>query len=57
MRHEAPEAGPYFLRINMDAGHGGASGRFEGLKEVATEYAFALGAVGKTDTLDLAKGK
>ena len=57
LRHEAPDAGPYFLRINMDAGHGGASGRFEGLKEVATEYAFALGAVGKTDTLDLAKGK
>ena len=53
LRHEAPEAGPYFLRINMDAGHGGASGRFEGLKEVATEYAFALATVGLTDTLDL----
>ena len=55
LRHEAPEAGPYFLRINMDAGHGGASGRFEGLKETATEYAFALAAVGKTDELDLEK--
>lgn len=57
LRHEAPEAGPYFLRINMDAGHGGASGRFEGLKEVATEYAFALAAVGKTDSLDLRQGE
>ncbi len=47
LRHEAPQAGPYFLRINMDAGHGGASGRFEGLKETAIEYAFALAAVGK----------
>lgn len=56
LRHEAPEAGPYFVRINMDAGHGGASGRFEGLKEVAIEYAFALGAVGKTDTLAIARG-
>jgi oligopeptidase B len=53
LRHEAPEAGPYFLRINMDAGHGGASGRFEGLKEVATEYAFALATVGKAGSLDL----
>lgn len=30
------------LDINMDAGHGGASGRFEALKEVAKEYAFLL---------------
>ena len=30
------------LHINMDAGHGGASGRFERLKEVARVFAFAL---------------
>ncbi|XLS27560.1 S9 family peptidase [Flavobacteriaceae bacterium M23B6Z8] len=30
------------FRTNMDAGHGGASGRFEGLKEVAEEYVFLL---------------
>lgn len=30
------------LRTNMDTGHGGASGRFEALKEVAEEYAFLL---------------
>jgi oligopeptidase B len=28
--------------INMDAGHGGASGRFEALKETAMDYAFLL---------------
>ncbi len=55
LRHEAPDAGPYFLRINMEAGHGGASGRFEGLKETAIEYAFALAAVDKTDSLSLNK--
>ena len=49
LRHEAPDAGPYYLRINMEAGHGGASGRFEGLKETALEYAFALNAVGKAE--------
>ncbi|ADX68348.1 S9 family peptidase [Weeksella virosa] len=30
------------LDTNMDTGHGGASGRFESLKEVAFEYAFLL---------------
>lgn len=49
LRHEAPEAGPFYLRINMEAGHGGASGRFEGLKETAIEYAFALRAAGIAD--------
>ena len=53
LRHEAPDAGPYYLRINMEAGHGGASGRFEGLKETALEYAFALAVVGKADGVTL----
>lgn len=30
------------LKTNMDAGHGGASGRFDSLKETAEAYAFAL---------------
>ena len=35
------------LRTNMGAGHGGASGRYDVLREVAEMYAFVLEAVGK----------
>ncbi|WP_306145270.1 S9 family peptidase [Roseibium sp. MMSF_3412] len=35
------------LKTNMDAGHGGASGRFDRLKEVALVQAFALMVAGK----------
>jgi len=37
------------MHTNMDAGHGGASGRFEALKEVAMEYAFLLDLEGITE--------
>jgi oligopeptidase B len=35
------------LKTNMAAGHGGASGRYEALKEVALDYAFALKIAGR----------
>jgi len=34
------------LKTNMDAGHGGASGRFEYHKETALEYSFLLKEAG-----------
>ncbi|MDB5590700.1 S9 family peptidase [Enterovirga sp.] len=37
--------GPVFLRINMEAGHGGAAGRFDRLEEIGLIYAFALRSV------------
>jgi oligopeptidase B len=36
-------ANPLLLHINLEAGHGGKSGRFERLYEVAREYGFLLG--------------
>lgn len=41
--HTTGEA-PILLKINMEAGHGGASGRFDFLKEIALDYAFAIWA-------------
>ena len=37
------------FKTNMGAGHGGASGRFDRLKEVAFVYAFGLKVAGLTD--------
>ena len=39
--------GPVLLRINMEAGHGGAAGRIDRLEAVGLIQAFALLAVGK----------
>jgi len=41
---------PLLFKINLDAGHGGASGRFDRLREVAFEYAFGLAALELADT-------
>jgi len=45
LREETTGEAPILLKINMDAGHGGASGRFDFLKEIALDYAFAVWAV------------
>lgn len=39
--------GPFLCRINMEAGHGGSSGRFERLRETALVQAFALWCVNR----------
>jgi oligopeptidase B len=46
LRATMTAGGPVLLRTNMGAGHGGASGRFNRLDEVAIAYAFALWVVG-----------
>jgi oligopeptidase B len=40
---------PLILKCNMDAGHGGASGRYEALREKAYELAFILNELGIKD--------
>lgn len=45
LREHQTGAAPVLLKINMDAGHAGEAGRYDSLKEVATEYAFAVMAV------------
>ena len=47
LRHLNTSDNLVLLKTNMEAGHGGASGRFEQLKEVALDYAFALKIAGK----------
>ena len=42
LRAQNKNTAQLYLQTNMEAGHGGASGRFEALKEVAAEYAFLL---------------
>ncbi len=37
---------PLLLQVNMDAGHGGSSGRYDYLKEIAFDYAFLLRELG-----------
>jgi len=46
LRELKSDDNPVLLRINMEAGHGGASGRFSRLEEIAYIYAFMLKIIG-----------
>lgn len=43
------DSNPLLLKINMGAGHGGASGRYDYLREIALDYAFLLTQLGICD--------
>ncbi len=47
LRETATGGGPFLLKTNMEAGHAGASGRWDALKETAREYAFVVRVAGK----------
>jgi oligopeptidase B len=46
LRARSPDT-PVLFKINMAAGHGGASGRYDHLREIAFDYAWVLGRLGK----------
>ncbi len=54
---DAATGGPFVLRMNMGAGHGGSAARFERLEERAHLYAFALRAWGIEDAEPVSHGK
>ena len=44
-----PDGRRLLLRTNLDAGHGGASGRYRQYREIALQYAFLLDLAGAAD--------
>jgi oligopeptidase B len=42
---------PLLFKINMAAGHGGSSGRYDALRELSLDYAWVLSVLGRADAL------
>ena len=49
LRATKTDANPLFFKINLKGGHGGSSGRYDRLREIAFRYAFMLDAVGRAE--------
>ncbi|MCK3683428.1 S9 family peptidase [Maribellus sp. YY47] len=49
LRDMKTDDNPLIFHINMDFGHGGASGRFEWIRDVALQYAFIFDQIGITE--------
>lgn len=45
LRHCKTDSNPLLLRTQMSAGHGGASGRYQAMRELAEEYSFLLAVI------------
>jgi oligopeptidase B len=48
LRANKTDQNPLLLKVNMGAGHGGSSGRYDKLREDAWDYAFILTQLGVT---------
>ncbi|MGH7751713.1 MAG: prolyl oligopeptidase family serine peptidase, partial [Gemmatimonadales bacterium] len=46
LRARKTDSNPLYFKINLAGGHGGSSGRYDRLREIAFRYAFVLDAVG-----------
>src|SRR3989440_386380 len=46
LRARKTDANPLYFKVNLAGGHGGSSGRYDRLREIAFRYAFMLDAVG-----------
>ena len=46
LRRLKSDSNPLLFKINMGAGHGGASGRYDYLREIVLDYAFLLRQIG-----------
>ena len=49
LRPHTTSGRPVLLKMNMGAGHAGSAGRFEFLRELAHDYAFAIKAIGDAE--------
>jgi oligopeptidase B len=49
LRAMKTDENPLLLKVNFGAGHGGASGRYDALRETAFDYAFMLWQMGKAE--------
>src|SRR2546429_8937590 len=46
LRARKTDSNPLYFKVNLAGGHGGSSGRYDRLREIAFRYAFMLDAVG-----------
>jgi oligopeptidase B len=57
LRSVKTDQNPLLLHVDMDAGHGGKSGRFQRYREIAMEYAFIVSTAGLGSTATQQRGK
>ncbi|MDR3387398.1 MAG: S9 family peptidase [Rudaea sp.] len=57
LRATKTDQNPLLLKVNMEAGHGGKSGRFQRYREVAEEFAFVVDRLGAVNAAADSSGK